>query len=175
MNSPPHHAAIALGSNLGDRAAALRRALQLLSGTPGIQVVRASTPIETPPVGPVPQGPYLNAAAVLATSLAPRELLNELLRIEASMGRTRGVDEVRWGPRVIDLDLILYDERMISEPGLIVPHPRCRGRAFVLVPLASVAPDWRVPPDNRTVGELLASLDASGDRPRSSHSGPDHA
>lgn len=156
---PAHHAvhdaAIALGSNLGDRQSSLDQALARLAATPGIELVRASAPLETAPVGPVPQGPYLNAAALVRTTLSPRALLDQLLRIEAEMGRTR---DVRWGPRVIDLDLLLFGDQVLSLPGLIVPHPRLAERAFVLAPLAEIAPTWRVPPSGRTILELLHSL-----------------
>lgn len=128
-------AAIAIGSNLGDRAENLRRAVERLAR---LGVVRARSPIfETPPVGP-PQPDYFNAAVLVETALEPEPLLSELLSIERELGRVRGE---RWGPRVIDLDLIAYGAQVVDRPGLSVPHPEAAKRAFVLVPLCEVAPD----------------------------------
>ncbi len=129
---------IALGSNVGDRRAAIESALRALGGTPGVQVTATSTIIETAPEGPLGQPAYLNAAAALATTLAPRELLERLLAIEVQQGRDRAAEQ-RWGPRRLDLDLLLYDDRIIDEPDLTVPHPRLHERAFVLTPLADIA------------------------------------
>ncbi len=151
----PHLAAIALGSNLGDRAAHLAAAITALAATPGIEVIVASGPIETDPVGPVAQAPFLNAAALLRTSLSPHDLLETLLRIEREEGRVRAE---RWGPRTLDLDLITYGDLVLSEPGLTLPHPRLRERRFVLEPLAMIAPDLTIPPDHARVQDLLAQL-----------------
>ncbi len=127
---------IALGSNLGDRKANLDAALAALSADGNIRVVRCSSFHETEPVGGPPgQGKYLNAAAELDTSLSPRELLNRMLAIESRLGRVRSVPNA---PRTIDLDLLLYDQEVINEPGLIVPHPRMWGRPFVMKPLAEL-------------------------------------
>lgn len=109
---------------------------------------------ETEPVGPPGQERYLNAAAVIATALTPRDLLGRLLAIEASRGRVRP-DPVRWGPRTLDLDLLLFGNLTIDEPGLTVPHPRLAERLFVLRPLAEVAGQCTVPGTGRTVMELL--------------------
>lgn len=152
-------ACIGLGSNIGDRAGHLAAGLAGL-GTEGIRVVRASGTIETEPVGPIPQGPYLNAAALIETRLPAREMLERLLEIERSRGRDRGLEQ-RWGPRTLDLDLLLYGDAAIDEPGLTVPHPRLAERWFVLKPLAEVAPRWRVPGVGRTVEELLAAVEAA--------------
>lgn len=157
----PTLAAVALGSNLGDRAGAIRAAFVRLGGLAGTRVLRASALFETLPVGPGEQGLYLNAAAVLATTLPPDELLGGLLETERELGRDRSSGE-RWGPRVIDLDLLLYGEQTLSGPGLTLPHPRMCERAFVLVPLAEVAGDWPVPGVGLTVGELAARADARG-------------
>lgn len=152
---------MALGSNLGDRAGTIRAALVQLGRLAGTSVLRMSDLFETLPVGPGEQGLYLNAAAVLATTLPPGELLGGLLETERALGRDRSSGE-RWGPRVIDLDLLLYGGQTISEPGLTLPHPRMCERAFVLVPLADVAGDWPVPGAGLTVGELAARADARG-------------
>jgi len=148
-------AAIALGSNLGDRAAHLNAAVAALRDTPGIEVVASSPAIETDPVGPVAQDAFLNAAALLRTTLSSQVLLEELLRIEREHGRVR---DLRWGPRTLDLDLITYGDLVLNEPGLTLPHPRMRERRFVLEPLAMIAPDLRVPPDHARVQDLLARL-----------------
>lgn len=132
-----------------------------LVGLAGTELIAFAEPVETDPVGPVEQGAYLNSAAVVRTTLSPRELLAGLLAIERAAGRDRS-KELRWGPRTLDLDLLLYGQRIIDEPGLAVPHPRMHERAFVLGPLASIAPHIRHPTLGQTIGELLASLDASG-------------
>ena len=130
-----------LGSNLGDREATLRQALELLAREPGVELRRVSTVRETEPVGFVDQPRFLNAAAALETTLDPRELLGLLLQVEAELGRTR--DGPAGGPRTLDLDLLLYGEEQIDEPGLRVPHPRLLERAFVLEPLEELG--WRAP------------------------------
>lgn len=158
-------AAIALGSNLGERRVHLNDALDHIAQLPSTSVTRVSQFYETDPVTPADAigpagGQYLNAAAVIHTSLTARELLNHLLTIERDIGRIRNPDN-RWGPRTIDLDLLLYAGFVYAEPGLIIPHPRLHLRRFVLDPLAEIAPDWIVPSLQRSVGELLRSLDAS--------------
>lgn len=160
----PSRAAIALGSNLGDRAAHLAHACAEIAALPRTTLVARSEAIRTEPVGlpggAHPGGPYLNAAAVVRTRLSPRELLAGLQRIERARGRDRAADSARWGPRTLDLDLLLYEERVIDEPGLTIPHPRMHERRFVLEPLAQVAPGWLVPTHAATVAELLHRLDA---------------
>ncbi len=149
---------IGLGSNLGDRDAALRAAIAALECAPGVRVAAVSGFFETKPVGgPAGQGDYLNAALGLDVVLAPRALLELLLAVEKGLGRTR---EIRFGPRTIDLDLLLYDEECIEEPGLEVPHPRFRERLFVLEPLAEIAPGAIDPCSGRTIADLLRDLKA---------------
>lgn len=142
--------AIALGSNLGDRRRHLEWAVEELGRHLGDLVV--STPIETDPDGvPEPQPPYLNAALIGTTVLGPEPLLSLLRSLEARQGRQRLGFRA---PRTLDLDLILYGDRAIDTPALVVPHPRFRERLFVLEPLAEIAPDWKDPVTGRTVREL---------------------
>jgi 2-amino-4-hydroxy-6-hydroxymethyldihydropteridine diphosphokinase len=147
---------IGLGANLGDRRQAIARALELIAGDPDLELVAVSTVRETDPVGYADQPRFLNAAAALETELEPRELLERLLAMERSLGRTR--TGPRYGPRTIDLDLLLYGERVVDEPGLRVPHPRLAERRFALEPLAELDPALAVPGAG-TVSELLAKLE----------------
>jgi len=147
---------LGLGSNLGEREATIRAALDELARTPGIDLVAVSSLRETDPVGYLDQPRFLNGAAVVDTELPPRELLAALLRIEARFGRDR--DAVPGGgPRTLDLDLLLYDDLQIREEGLQIPHPRLHERAFVLDPLGEVAPGLEVP-GRGTVEALRARL-----------------
>jgi 2-amino-4-hydroxy-6-hydroxymethyldihydropteridine diphosphokinase len=148
-------AAIALGSNLGDRHGHIAFAFDALSKLPGVQLTGRSSIIETAPVGPIPQGPYLNAAGAILTTLSAADLLAQLFAIERLRGRDRA-SEQRWGPRTLDLDLLLYGNQLIDEDGLSVPHPRLHERLFVLEPLAQVLPGALVPGLNKTVAALLA-------------------
>jgi 2-amino-4-hydroxy-6-hydroxymethyldihydropteridine diphosphokinase len=143
---------IGLGTNLGDRELNLRRALERLEE---LGPVRASSFRETDPVGVTDQPKFLNAAAELATEMSPKELLERLLEIERELGRDRATER-RWGPRIIDLDLLLFGEEAISEPGLTVPHPRLADRRFVLEPLFELNEDLTLP-DGIRVRDLLAS------------------
>ena len=143
---------VGLGSNLGDRETTIRRALELLGDQEGVEVVAVSTLRETEPVGFVNQPRFLNGAAALETDLEPRELLDCLLAVERLLGRERMGP--RFGPRTIDLDLLVYGDRVIEEPGLSVPHPRLAERRFALEPLAELDPELVVP-DGRRVGDLL--------------------
>ncbi len=150
-------AAIALGSNLGDRRDRIASGLRAIAALRGVSLIAASELFETAPVGPVAQEAFLNAAALIRTGLPPRDLLSELLGIEQAHGRDRAAGE-RWGPRTLDLDLLLYGDLVIDEPGLTIPHPRLHERAFVLDPLVLLAPDLIVPTLGRTIRELHADL-----------------
>jgi len=148
--------AIALGTNLGDRNAHLAFAVEHLSRI--LQDMRVSRAVETDPEGvPDPQPPFLNAAVVGTTMLQPRALLDALLAIERQRGRER---PYRFAARTLDLDLILYGDRVVREDGLEVPHPRFRERRFVLAPLAEIAGDWRDPVTGSTISALLRLLPA---------------
>ena len=153
-----HQAAIALGSNLGDPRAILDGALQALQKSPDIDLKTCSNFYNTVAVGP-PQPDFLNACAVLETNLSPRSLLHKLLDIEASFGRER---REKWGPRTLDLDLLLFDDRIISEPGLSIPHPHMGERAFVLVPLCEIAPHWIHPGIQKAIADLIQTVNCSG-------------
>jgi len=149
-------ALISLGSNLGDREATLKGAIAALGDAPGVIVRRVSSFHETAPVGGPPgQGMFLNAAAVLETTLDPLGLLKILQEIEARFGRER---TVHWGERTLDLDLLLFGDQIIDTPELSVPHPRFSTRRFVLEPLAEVAPTAIDPVTKRTIAEILAEL-----------------
>ena len=151
---------IGLGGNLGDRRSYLDRAIRLLEREPGIELVARSRVRETEPVGYTDQPPFLNAAVAVETELGPRELLDRLLAVERELGRDR--TGPRFGPRTIDLDLLLYGDETVVEPGLVVPHPRLAERRFVLEPLADLDPDL-VLPDGRALGELLSGRAGSAD------------
>ena len=146
---------VGLGANLGDREAALRRALELLAAEPEIELVGVSHVRETDPVDYVDQPRFLNAAAALETTLTPRALLDRLLAVERALGRTR--DGPRFGPRTLDLDLLLYADEVVDEPGVTVPHPRLHERRFALEPLADLDPTLVVPGRGR-IQDLLAGL-----------------
>jgi len=144
---------VGLGSNLGDREVTLRRAIELLGNEPGVEVVAVSSLRETDPVGYVEQPRFLNGAATIETELEPRDLLNRLLYIERALGRDRSGP--RYGPRTVDLDLLLYGDRVVDEPGLKVPHPRLAERRFALEPLVEL--DSRLTlPDGQRLSDLLA-------------------
>ena len=150
-------AAIALGANVGDKKRFLDDAIDALVSAGDVGLRRRSSYFRTEPWGVTDQDWFVNACILVETELAPLALLDRCLAVETGLGRVR---DRRWGPRTIDLDLLLYDGAAMREERLELPHPRLAERAFVLVPLAEIAPDWRV--GSRTVLELLASLDTSG-------------
>jgi 2-amino-4-hydroxy-6-hydroxymethyldihydropteridine diphosphokinase len=150
-------ACIALGSNLDDPRLQVERGFAALAALPRTRLLARSRLYRTPPWGMPDQPDFINAAVRLETTLTPRELLDALLAIEARAGRMRGA---RNGPRILDLDLLLYGNRVINEPDIVVPHPRLHERAFVLRPLVDVAADFEVPGRGRVV-ELLQRVDAT--------------
>src|SRR3990170_582513 len=145
---------IGLGSNVGRREDHLEKALELLAAAKDVKVTKTSSIYETEPVGYVDQPDFLNAAVEIETALSPRELLAVTKAIEEREGRRR---DIRWGPRTVDLDILLYDQQVSTEPDLRLPHPEVTRRAFVLVPLAEIAPDLAVA-DGQTVRDCLAEL-----------------
>jgi len=149
---------IALGSNLGDREARLREAVGAIAARAGVTMERGSRLYETDPVGPEGQGAYLNGVIEVSTTLPARALLEALLVIERAAGRERDAEPERWGPRVLDLDLLLYGDERIDEPGLAVPHPRMHERGFVLEPLCDIASARRHPVLGAPFGELAAAV-----------------
>ncbi|MFK8252277.1 2-amino-4-hydroxy-6-hydroxymethyldihydropteridine diphosphokinase [Ancylobacter terrae] len=149
---------LCLGSNLGDRAGTMAKAVGLIARI-GLKIIARSSLYETSPWGPVPQGPYLNLVVAVETDLSPRELLNMLLGVEHAFGRDR-TREVRFGPRTIDIDILLYGDDIVAEPDLEIPHPRMMERAFALVPLAEIAPDLVV--GGVSLVDALGQLDTSG-------------
>lgn len=150
---------IGLGSNVGDRLEHLRKAVRALDACSGIQMVRASSVYDTDPIGP-PQREYLNAVVEVATNLGAGELLERAKSIERDIGR---LERGRWGPREVDLDILLFGDQRIDTPDLRVPHPEMSHRAFVLVPLADLAPFARIGGGARVV-ELAEASDRSGVR-----------
>ncbi|MFG0285033.1 MAG: 2-amino-4-hydroxy-6-hydroxymethyldihydropteridine diphosphokinase [Phycisphaerales bacterium JB039] len=148
---------IALGSNQGDRWRYMAAGVSAIAGLPRSRILRRSSVLETDPVGPAGQGRYLNAVVELETGLTARELLDGMLAAERAAGRVRSAAE-RWGPRTLDLDLLLYGDETIREPELTTPHPRMAERRFVLEPLAQLAPDTLIPGRGVTVRQALRAL-----------------
>ncbi len=150
--------AIALGSNLGNSQHILRSALLALHTPPDLEVVAQSSLYQTVAIGPI-QPDILNACALVNTTLSPQDLLYRLLHVEQGFGRVR---RERWGPRTLDLDVLFYGQAIILEPDLTIPHPRLRERAFVLIPLAEIAPQWLDPITHRSVQSLCGAIDPAG-------------
>jgi 2-amino-4-hydroxy-6-hydroxymethyldihydropteridine diphosphokinase len=149
---------VGLGTNIGDRAAIFRAALEQLGAEPGVEVVAVSSIRETEPIGITDQPRFLNGAVAVETELSARELLDRLLGIERRLGRTR--EGPRFGPRTIDLDLLLFGDARIDEPGLEVPHPRLHERLFALEPLNELDPDLVVP-GHGPLADLVAGLQST--------------
>lgn len=155
--SHPITAYLGLGSNVGNRELMLRSALAALGQTPGIELIRSSKLLENPAVGgPADAPPFINAAAEIRTTLATHALLQRIMEIERSLGRSR---REKWAPRTIDLDILLFGDHIISSDDLIVPHPLMHERRFVLQPLAEIAPDAVHPTLQMTIAGLLDNLD----------------
>lgn len=152
---------IAIGSNLGDRIANVRKAAALVAGGVNARVLARSSLYETEPWGIREQPSFVNAVIKVETGLSPMELLTHTRSIEAAMGRQR---EQRYGPRTIDLDIIFYDGLVMDEKGLTIPHPRAHERAFVMVPLAEIDPEFVHPALKRKAAEIADGLDRSGVR-----------
>ena len=150
---------VGVGSNLADPRAQVERALQRLAGLPHSRLLRCSRLYRSVPWGVLEQPDFVNAAAAVETGLSPQALIQALLAIERDAGRDRGGD--RWGPRILDLDLLLYGALTLAEPGLQLPHPHLHERAFVLLPLAEIAPHLDVP-GRGPISALLANIDTTG-------------
>lgn len=148
---------VTVGANLGDREATFASVIRSFEAESELLLLAASPVFETDPMGPGEQDAYLNAALRLRTWLSPAELLSTLQRIEEALGRDRRGESERWGPRMIDLDIVFYGERCIEMPGLTVPHPRAHQRSFVMRPLAELDPDWVHPRLGRTLAEIARS------------------
>jgi 2-amino-4-hydroxy-6-hydroxymethyldihydropteridine diphosphokinase len=152
-----HDIYLALGTNLGDRLSNLRAALR--SFAPDLEVVADSRVFETPPWGYATQPAFLNMVVHTRANLSPEDSLVRLKQLEVELGREQ---TFRWGPRLIDLDILFYDDLVLDTPRLVIPHPRLHERAFVLVPLMDIAPDLRHPLLGKTIRQLLATVDANG-------------
>ncbi len=162
---------LGLGSNIGDKAASIDRAIALLTADGLVRLVARSRDWRTPPWGVTDQDWFVNACISVATSLPPRGLLVRCLGVETAMGRVR---TQHWGPRIIDIDILTYQNMAVSEPDLVIPHPRIAERAFVLGPLCDIAPDFMI--DGQRVADRFRAIDQTGvmpmDRPCTAQSGP---
>lgn len=156
-NSLASKVAIALGSNLGDSIVILGAAIKALERMPGIEIIIVSSWYQTKAIGP-PQPDYINGCVSVRTEQKPHSLLQILLKIEKEFGRIR---QERWGPRTLDLDLLLYDDLILETATLQIPHPRIRERAFVLAPLAEIEPYWIEPVSGKSIKELVKAVDCT--------------
>jgi 2-amino-4-hydroxy-6-hydroxymethyldihydropteridine diphosphokinase len=152
-------ALLGLGGNVGEVRAALDRAVTLMCDGEVVRLVARSSDYLTPPWGITDQPPFVNLCLVVETGLSPHALLDRVLRVERVRGRDRR-QERRWGPRPVDIDILAYDDLTMDEGGLTLPHPRLLDRAFVLVPLAEIAPDWKI--NGIKVSDALAQVDTTG-------------
>lgn len=152
-------ALIGLGGNVGDVRTTLDRAVAAFCDGEAVRLLARSADYETPPWGVTDQPPFVNLCLRVATVLAPKALLQRALAVEAGLGRDRATGR-RWGPRPVDIDILAYDDLALDAQDLTLPHPRMKDRAFVLVPLAEIAPDWRV--DGERIADLAARIDATG-------------
>jgi 2-amino-4-hydroxy-6-hydroxymethyldihydropteridine diphosphokinase len=157
MHPTKETAYLGLGGNLGDPAKSMGAALRMLDADPLTEVVAVSSLYRTPPWGKTDQPDFLNATAEVLTSHSPRELLDRCLEAEQRLKRVR---QERWGPRLIDIDILIFGDETVHEDGLEIPHPRMLERAFVLAPLAEIAPDFMV--EGQTLSDHLAMLDTTG-------------
>jgi 2-amino-4-hydroxy-6-hydroxymethyldihydropteridine diphosphokinase len=157
IDAPIRRAYLGIGANLGDRLAHLQLAVDMLAAADGVRIDAVSPVYETAPVGGPEQPDYLNAVVAVDTSLSPRALLKLAHDVEAAADRVR---TVRWGPRTLDVDVLLVGNERVDEPDLVVPHPRMQERAFVLVPLADLDPAWRarIPADSASVRPTRLAL-----------------
>lgn len=155
MASRDYDAILGLGSNVGDKVANIERALDLLAAKSDIRLVKRSKLYRSAPWGVLDQDWFVNACATIATSLGPRALLDRCQSIEGEMRRVR---DKRWGPRIIDVDILAYRDETVRDPDLELPHPRIAERAFVLAPLRDVAPDFKL--RGQDIDELLSAVDA---------------
>ncbi|MDI3508134.1 MAG: 2-amino-4-hydroxy-6-hydroxymethyldihydropteridine diphosphokinase [Clostridiales bacterium] len=160
MGAKVNRVYLALGSNIGDRDRYIREAIDMLNGHEAIKIVKVSSTYNTAPVGYTDQVDFLNAAVAIDTTLSPRELLAACLDIEQRLGRVR---TIRWGPRTIDIDIIFYDDLIIDDGILTVPHPRMHERGFVLRPLYDIAPNAVHPIYKKTVEQMYDEWKAKGD------------
>jgi 2-amino-4-hydroxy-6-hydroxymethyldihydropteridine diphosphokinase len=152
-------ALIGLGGNVGDVRTTLDRAVAAFCDGDVVRLLARSADYETPPWGVTDQPPFVNLCLRVATALAPKALLQRALAVEAGLGRDRSAG-TRWGPRPVDIDILAYDDLALDARDLTLPHPRMKDRAFVLVPLAEIAPNWRV--DGERIADLAARIDATG-------------